>query len=201
MHNERDLIEALRRQDAAAFATLFDSFSDKIYRLAVGLVGDEAEAEGIVQDSFLKLFEKLEQFEGRAKLGTWLYRVAYNASIDRLRKRRPVQPLFEEDADATPVFPAILTDWSRAPEVLFASAEAQAELEQSIAELPERLRSTFILREMEGLSTAETAEVLEIKAGAVKVQLHRARLMLRERLSNYFGERILATGGKTVNGM
>lgn len=160
----------------------------------MGLLHDEDEAEGIVQETFLRLFEKLDQFEGRAKLGTWLYRVAYNASIDRLRQRRPTEVLADEAeaGDETSMAPVIFTDWGQAPEVLFASAEAQAELQRAVAKLPERLRSTFILREMEGLSTKETAEVLGIKAGAVKVQLHRARLTLREHLSSYFGERVSA---------
>ena len=158
----------------------------------MGLLADEDEAEGIVQDAFLRLFENLDRFEGRAQIGTWLYRVAYNASVDQLRRRRPTQPLADDvtELDNAPVVPAILIDWSQAPEPLFASAEAQAHLEQAIQALPQRLRSAFILREIEGLSTAETAEILGISLGAVKVQLHRARLQLREYLSAYFGERV-----------
>lgn len=197
MPDESHLITALRQKDSTAFAALFETYSDKIFRLAVGLLGDEDEAEGIVQESFLRLFEKLEQFEGRAKLGTWLYRVAYNASVDRLRQRHPHYPLIAEpdEQEDSPMMPILLTDWSQAPDLLFASTEAGAELEQAIAELPERLRGTFILREVEGLSTAETAEVLGINEGTVKVQLHRARLLLRERLSGYFSERMLAAKG------
>jgi RNA polymerase sigma-70 factor (ECF subfamily) len=96
----------------------------------------------------------------------------------------------QELDEQNPMMPAIFVDWSQAPETLFASAEAQAELEQCVIQLPERLRSTFLLRESEGLSTAETAEVLGINPGAVKVQLHRARLQLRECLATYFGERL-----------
>jgi len=192
MADESGLIIALRRRDPEAFSLLFETYSDKIFRLAMGVLGDENEAEGIVQESFLRLFEKLDQFEGRAKLSTWLYRVAYNASIDQLRKRRPVQPLVDEQEldEQNPVMPAIFVDWSQAPETSFASAEAQAELERCVIQLPERLRSTFLLRESEGLSTAETAEVLGINPGTVKVQLHRARLQLRECLATYFGERL-----------
>jgi RNA polymerase sigma-70 factor (ECF subfamily) len=191
MPNEQTLLSGLRQKDPQAFATLFEQYSDKLYRLAVGLLGDEDEAEGVVQDTFLRLFEKLDGFEGRSKLGTWLYRVAYNISVDRLRKRRPVQSLVTEDgADDELFMPAILTDWSRAPEPLFAGVEAQAELERAIGQLPESLRAAFLLREVEGLSTAESANVLGIKEGAVKVRLHRARLLLREQLSSYFGELI-----------
>ena len=192
MVSEADLLAALRRREPEAFTTLFEAYSDRLFRLAVGLLNDEDEAESVVQDAFLRLFESLDRFEGRSKLGTWLYRVTYNASIDQLRKRRPVQPLahLPEAEDDAPLMPVILTDWTHAPEPVFASAEAQAELERAIADLPERLRSVFILRELEGLSTAEAAEVLGINEGAVKVRLHRARLALRERLSAYFAERI-----------
>ena len=190
MNSDQNLLAALRRRDADAFAALFKLYSDKIFRLALGLLGDEDEAEGIVQDSFLRLFEKLDQFEGRSQLGTWLYRVAYNASIDRLRRQRPTQPLADDAQadDAAPFMPALLIDWSQAPEALFDSGETQTQLEDAVSRLPERLRSTFILREIEGLSTAETAAVLSITVGAVKVRLHRARLLLREELSGYFGE-------------
>ncbi len=193
MQNEADLIVALRRRDSAAFSFLFETYSDKLFRLALGMLGDETEAEAIVQESFLRLFEKLDQFEGRAKLSTWLYRVAYNASIDQLRRRRPDQSLVEEPeaTETEAIMPALFTDWSQAPETILASAEAQDELERAIAGLPERLRTTFVLREIEGLSTAETAEVLGLKPGAVKVQLHRARLRLREQLTAYFSERVI----------
>lgn len=203
MLTDQDLILPLRQRDPVAFATLFERYSDKLFRLALSILGDEDEAEGIVQDSFLRLFEKLDQFEGRAKLSTWLYRVAYNASVDQLRKRRPVQPLQEEPGTGEEALfiPALLTDWSQAPETVFASAEAQMQLESSIAQLPERLRLTFMLREVEGLSTAETAEVLGLSEGAVKVRLHRARLQLREQLSAYFGELGRVSSGGTTHAM
>ena len=105
MLNEQELLSALRNRDADAFAILFETYSDRIYRLAVGLLEDESEAEGVVQDAFIRLFEKLDQFEGRSKLGTWLYRVAYNLCQDRLRKRRPVSSLAIDldDDEAIPV--------------------------------------------------------------------------------------------------
>ncbi len=195
MIDNHELVLALRRRDPDAFAALFEAYSDRIFHLALGILKNEAEAEGVVQDTFLTLFEKLNQFEGRAKLSTWLYRVAYNLSIDRLRKKRPVEPLTDENTypnDAT-FMPAIFTDWRRTPEARFATAEARAELDKAIAALPQRLQTTFILRELEGLSTAETASVLGINPGTVKVQLHRARLLLREHLAAYFQERLSAT--------
>jgi RNA polymerase sigma-70 factor (ECF subfamily) len=189
MHNEQELLSALRNRDADAFAILFETYSDRIYRLAVGLLEDEAEAEGVVQDAFMRLFEKLDQFEGRSKLGTWLYRVAYNLCQDRLRKRQPVSSLAIDidDDEAIPV-PAIYVDWSQVPERYLSEAEITAELDRAIATLPPKLKAVFMLREIEGLSTKECAEVLEISDSAAKVRLHRARLLLREQLAMYFTE-------------
>lgn len=200
MFNEGELIAALKRRDSQAFAICFERYADKLFRLAVSIVEDDDDAEAIVQESFLRLFEKLDQFEQRAKLSTWLYRVAHNASIDLLRKRRPAQPLVETDNadDAAVIMPTILTDWSQAPEQLFDSAEAQAELKRAVMQLPVRLRSTFVLREMQQLSTAETADILGIKANTVKVRLHRARLLLREQLATYFGELATVNKGTTL---
>jgi RNA polymerase sigma-70 factor (ECF subfamily) len=191
---DQTLIASLRRRDAAAFETIFTEYSNRIFRLAAGILGDEDQAEGVVQDTFLKLFESLDQFEGRSGLGTWLYRVAYNNCLDRLRKRRPVLPIEDElrDSDNSLPIPAIFVDWSQTPESQLDSVEMSDQLREGIAGLPEKLRSTFILREIEGLSTGEAAEVLGISDGAVKVQLHRARLLLRERLSTYFSERVTA---------
>lgn len=190
--SEQELLESLRQGDPDAFAVLFETHSDKLYRVAVGILNNEDEAECVVQDTFVRLFEKLDQFEGRSTLGTWLYRVAYNASLDRLRKRRPTQPIADElgDDEDAPPHPTIFVDWSNAPEELLTSSEVQAQLRAAIAGLPESLGSVFVMREIEGLSTVETADILGISESAVKVRLHRARLALRETLSGYFAERL-----------
>jgi RNA polymerase sigma-70 factor (ECF subfamily) len=189
MLDDSQLLTALRQRDPAAFAQLFELYSDKIYRLALGLLEDENEAEGIVQDTFMRLLERLHQFEGRSKLGTWLYRVAYNLSIDRLRKQQPVLHLtVADDAAETLPMPAVLTDWRDAPETWLASTELSDELDQAIAGLPAKLRAVFILREIEEVTTEECAHVLGISESAAKVRLHRARLLLRERLAAYVTE-------------
>ena len=189
MMNEQEMLVALRRRDPAAFGQLFETYSDKVYRLAVGLLENETEAEGVVQDTFIRLFERLDQFEGRSKLGTWLYRVAYNRCQDRLRKRQPVSPLaMDVDEDESMPVPTIFIDWSQVPERYLTEAEITAELDSAIATLPAKLKAVFMLREIEGLSTKECAEVLEISDSATKVRLHRARLLLREQLAAYFTE-------------
>ena len=183
--NEQDL-QALQARDAEAFARLFDGYADKIYRLACGILEDEVEADCVVQDVFLRLFERLDQFDGRSQIGTWVYRIAYNASVDRLRKNRPTIALSFEDDVEEPVMPAILADWRQAPETALSAAEIAAALDEAIAGLSPTLRAIFILREIEGFSTAETAAVSSLSQSAVKVRLHRARLALREDLSKRF---------------
>lgn len=190
MNDDRDLLAALRRRDAQAFATLFDRYSDKIYRLAVGLLQDEMEAESVVQDAFLRLFEHLDSFEGRARVGTWLYRVAYNLAVDALRRRRPLLALADEPEDDAVPAPAVLADWRQWPEGVLTQAEIAAELDAAIAALPEKYRAVFLLREVEGLSTDETAEVIGLSRSAAKVRLHRARLFLREQLASSLTERV-----------
>jgi RNA polymerase sigma-70 factor (ECF subfamily) len=182
MLNEQELLAALRQGDAEAFTLLFETYSDKIYGLSVGLLENEAEAEGIVQETFLRFFERLDQFEGRSKISTWLYRVSYNASIDLLRQRKPHMSVGLVDDDTLPM-PAVFVDWSQWPERLLSEDEVTAELDKAISALPEKYRAIFILREIEGLSIRETAQVTDLSVSAVKVRLHRARLLLRERLT------------------
>lgn len=188
MLDDSQLLNALRQRDPTAFAQLFEMYSDKVYRLAFGLLEDENEAEGVVQDAFMRLLERLDQFEGRSKLGTWLYRIAYNLSIDRLRKRQPMLNLMDESDDESIPVPAVLTDWREAPEAWLDSSELSAELDRAIAGLPAKLKAVFILREIEGASTEECAQVLGITESAAKVRLHRARLLLREHLAAYVME-------------
>ena len=188
MFDDTQLLTALRQRDPAAFTQLFERYSDKVYRLAFGLLEDENEAEGVVQDAFMRLLERLDQFEGRSKLGTWLYRVAYNLSIDQLRKRQPMLSLVDDGDHASIPMPAVLMDWREAPEAWLDSSELSAELDRAIASLPAKLKAVFILREIEGNSTAECSQILAISESAAKVRLHRARLLLRERLAEYVME-------------
>lgn len=180
------LLPALRRRAPEAFQELFELYSHKLFRLTVGMCGRDEDAEDVVQETFLRFIEVLDRFEGRSAIGTWLYRVAHNACIDRLRRQHPTLELVEEDLEGEDLpLPALLADWDNLPEDVYSRAEFQGEMRAAIAELPPRLRAAFLLRDVEELSTEEAARVLEIEPGAVKVRLHRARLLLRERLSRY----------------
>lgn len=190
---EADLVDGLRAGDAAAYRTFVDENSASVYGLALKLLGDEQEAEDVLQETFLSAFRAIDRFEGRSKLSTWLYRIAYNASLMHLRKRERMttfsldQPYGDEE-QARPVAGDLLLDWSTVPDDRLLTAEARQEMDRAIAQLPESLRSAFILRDIQGLSGAETAEILGISVQAVKNRLHRARLSLRDRLSSYFAE-------------
>ena len=182
-------IRALRAGDPAAFEQLFEANADRLYRLAFGLLGDPAAAEDVVQEAFMAVIKDVATFEGRASLSTWLYRVAYNASIDRLR-RKPEAPLpGDEPGDEleTAVIPQAFVNWDLTPEQMLANAEVRQHLDQAIHALPAGLQAVFMLRDVEGLSTAEAAEALGLSISATKVRLHRARLLLRETLAGYFG--------------
>lgn len=183
--DEAGLVAGLKRRDPDAFVAFFEAHADRVYRLALGMLGNETDAEEITQMTFISAMEAIDRFEPRAKLDTWLYRIAHNHALMLARKRRPVDAIPDEDE---PGAPQTLVDWRDLPEERLLGQEAQERLWAEIARLPEGLRAAFTLRDVEGLSTADCAHVQSITEAACKVRLHRARLWLRERLSDYFAE-------------
>ena len=186
-------IEDLKSGDRDAFAALVDEFSPKLHRLALRMLNDSLEAEDVLQETFLKAFKNIDRFEGRSSIGTWLYRIATNEALMRLRKVQPDLVDIDEPIEAPDghLITRQIRDWCCLPETEFMSAEAQSKLDQAVAELSPALRSTFVLRDLQGLSTKETAEVLAVSEAAVKTRLLRARLQLRDSLSTYFEPRVL----------
>ena len=183
------LAAALQAGDEAAFTAVFNDHADQIYRLARGLLADDVQAECVVQDTFMRLLTKPHLFDGRADISTWLYRVAYNLSLDRLRRgQRQVAWDGSDDALDALAPPTVLFDWRQLPEDWLATADLHEQLDTAVRGLPEKLRVVFILREVEQLPTADCAAVLDISESSVKVRLHRARLQLRETLSAYLAE-------------
>ncbi len=186
--SEQSILTALKARDPHALAAVFEQYSDKLYRLAVSLLHDEQQADGVVQNAFLKLIEHIDRFEGRASIGTWLYRVAYNDALMRTRRAKPQVDL--DAFDDAEMMPACLVNWNDVPDTMLSSREAQQVMDAAIASLSPLLRAVFTLRDVEELSTQATADILGISEAAVKVRLHRARLALREKLASYFDERI-----------
>lgn len=188
MPDDRDFLTRLRNHDEAAFSEFFETYADRVYQLAIGLLKQEDDAEEVVQATFMSAFEAIDRFEPHAQISTWLYRIAYNHALMLIRRRHAVGPLPEEDD--SPTFPDQLVDWSHLPDQQALSDEAHQVLRTAINDLPLGLRAAFILRDIEGLTTAECAHVQELTETACKVRLHRARLRLREQLSSYFSERV-----------
>jgi RNA polymerase sigma-70 factor (ECF subfamily) len=186
---EEDIdFDALQAGDKAVFAQVVELYADRLYNLALKLTGDEMEAEDVLQEALISAYKAIDTFEGRSRIGTWLYRITYNAAMMRLRKKRPDtvsidKPITLDDGQT---LPRQFYDWCCLPERDLMSSEAMDYMEEAIQMLSESLRPVFVLRDIEGLSTQETADVLEITVPAVKSRLHRARLFLRERLSEYF---------------
>lgn len=186
-------LEKLRSGDRQEFARLVEAYSGVIYRLALKIVGNPQDAEDVLQEAFIKALRYLPGFDGRSKISTWLYRIATNEALMMLRRRRPVFSIDDpeqENDDAPLQEPREIVDWCCLPEREMMSTEARQHIDQAIDGLSSSLKVVFLLREMEGLSTQETAEVLGLSETAVKTRLSRARLQMREQLSQYYGERM-----------
>ena len=185
-------LEALRAGDRAEFSRLVDTYSANIYRLALKMLSHPQDAEDVLQETFLKAYRGLKNFDGRARLSTWLFRIATNEALMLLRKHKPDfvsidEPVETEDGEQEPVQ---IIDWCCLPEGEMMSKEARLHLAEAAERLPHTLRVVFLLRDIEDLSTQETAEVLGLTETAVKTRLSRARMRLREDLSVYFGGRM-----------
>jgi RNA polymerase sigma-70 factor (ECF subfamily) len=186
-------IEALKSGNRDEYSKLVESYSGMIYRLALKMVGNPTDAEDVLQNTFLKAFQHIGEFEGRSNLSTWLYRIGANEALMMIRKHHPEMVLGEvglDEAEQGDLFPAQFTDWCCLPEDEFLTSESKAALEQAIQHLPETLRIVFLLRDIEGLSIEETGNTLGLSETNVKTRLLRARLRLREELSDYYSERL-----------
>ncbi|MCG3211779.1 MAG: ECF RNA polymerase sigma factor SigW [Anaerolineae bacterium] len=190
-HEEKSLVQALNRGDRYACHDLVEKYSGKIYNVALRLTGHPEEAEEVLQETFINACKSAESFKGNSSLGTWLYRIATNNGLMRLRRRQPPTVPLESPPDQGDgeFWPTQLEDWDWNPENLTLSDELRQVMDEAVASLPDQLRAAFVLRDLEGLSTKEAADALEISPSNLKVRLHRARFMLRERLTLYFNER------------
>ncbi len=187
-HPDVALVSSARAGDVHAFETLVQKYDRQIFRIAQHITQNREDAQDVVQDAFLKAYEKLDQFQGNSKFYTWLVRIAVNESLMRLRKRRTGKMVSIDDDIETEEgsVPRDLADWSPNPEQNYSQAELAEILRKTIQGLPHGFRIVFVLRDVDGLSTEETAETLGLSVPAVKSRLLRARLQLRERLSRYF---------------
>jgi len=181
-------LDALRSGDRAEYARMVETCSGQIYRLALKMLRNPQDAEDVLQETFIKAYRALPKFEGRSKISTWLYRIATNESLMFLRRQRPEPISIDRPTDDEEQTPLQIVDWCCLPEGELLSTEARAHLDQSVDQLSDTLKVVFLLRDIERLSTRETAEILGLTETAVKTRLSRARLRLRDLLSSYYGE-------------
>jgi RNA polymerase sigma-70 factor, ECF subfamily len=193
---ELSLVQAAKKGDVGAFGELVKRYDRNVFRIALHITQNREDAEDVVQDAFLKAYENLEQFQGQSKFYTWLVRIAVNEALMKLRRRRPERmvSLDQEVQTEEDSMPREVADWSPNPEQLYNQAELRDILGKTVQGLPPSFRTVFVLRDVEGLSTEETAQALELSVPAVKSRLLRARLQLRERLNRYFKKRQAGDG-------
>src|SRR5246500_4921600 len=196
--DELALVAAAKAGDVSAFEELVRRYDRNVFRIAQHITQNREDAEDVVQDAFFKAYENLDQFQGQSKFYTWLVRIAVNEALMKLRKRRPERTvsLDEEVKTEDDALPREVADWTPNPEQQYTQAELRDILSRTIQGLPPGFRTVFVLRDVEGLSTEETAEALDLSIPAVKSRLLRARLQLRERLGRFFQKRESGDGNQ-----
>jgi RNA polymerase sigma-70 factor (ECF subfamily) len=185
--DESALVAAAKAGDVSAFETLVSRYERKIFRLTQNITQNREDAEDAMQEAFLKAYEHLDNFEGNSRFYTWLVRIAVNQALMKLRKRRPNQISLDEEIETgEDSIPREVEDWGPSPEQRYAQTELSGILSQVIGELDPSFRTVFQLRDIDEMSTEETAEALGLSVPAVKSRLLRARLKLRQKLNRYF---------------
>ena len=191
LSDEKLVRSFVETHNEGAFSELVNRYGDKIYRTALRITHNPSDAEDVLQEVFITLIEKLDTFHEESKFSTWLYRVAANASFMHLRteKKKKNEVSLENyvsyDKDGT-LRGVEINDWSDRPDEVLLNKEVTEIIEKAVDELPVRYRAVFHLRDVEGLTDYETAKVLGLSVSAVKSRIHRARLFLRDNLSDYF---------------
>lgn len=188
--DEPELVARARSGDQAAFELILNRYQARITRLVFSILKDLMDTEEVVQDVFLTVFEKIDQFRGESRFSTWIHRIAVNAALMRKRRDRTgadvsLEELMPEFDDRGHIAVSV-ADWSEQAGDPVLQQETQAVIQEAVAGLDDKYQTVFLLRDVEGLSTEETAGVLGLGVPAVKSRLHRARLFLRRELARYF---------------
>jgi RNA polymerase sigma-70 factor (ECF subfamily) len=186
---DENLVNLARARDEAAVRAITTRYNRRLFRIARSILRNDAEAEDVVQETYVRAFTGLDMFRGDAAFGTWITRIAMNEALGRLRRLRPTVEWETYGANRNQAeiihFPASAV--SNDPEKTMAQSEVRAVLEQAIDELPDAFRAVFVARIVEGMSVEETADLFGLQPATVKTRLHRARLLLREELDKQLG--------------
>ncbi len=191
------IVDRVLAGEKQAFEELVRRHERRVYRTTFAVTRNPEDAEDAMQDTFLKAYQHLAEFQRASRFSTWLTRIAVNEGLQRLRRRRNPESLDELILSEEETMPRQVEDWHDNPEQAYAKEEIRNLVEQAVAALPAAYRIVFLLRDVEGLSTEEAAEVLDLTISAVKSRLLRARLMLREALATHFAR---PSGQKRENG-
>lgn len=184
---ETDIVRKAKKGDKEAFSELVTIYSERIYNLALRILRNREDAEDVLQETFLTVLQKLNTFDGRSNFFTWIYRIATNASLMKLRKKRLVFAELPENPDLGPRHDErIMVDWSQDPSFYIQNEEIKKIIDTAINQLSEIYRTVFILRDIEQLSIKETSKILNISEENVKIRLKRARMFLRDKISQYY---------------
>jgi len=186
--DELTLVNQAREGDTMAFGELVRRYEAKIFRLAQHITGNREDAEDVLQETFLKAYEHLEQFQGNSKFYTWIVRIAVNQALMKLRRRKTDKSVSLDETIDTGEDTIVreIAAWDEDPEQRFSREELGGILDSAVEGLEPPYRSVFVLRDIEELSTEETAQALGLSIPAVKSRLLRARLQLREKLTRQF---------------
>lgn len=189
LSEEADLVRRARAREASAVRAIIQANNRRLFRMARSILKNDAEAEDVVQETYVRAFTHLDGFRGESSLATWLTRIAMNEALGRLRRQHPTVEwtTLEPGALEAQVIQFPLSTPPEDPERTMAQREIQTVVERAIDELPDAFRSVFIARVVEGMSTEETAEVLDLKPETVKTRLFRARALLRDNVEKRIG--------------
>jgi RNA polymerase sigma-70 factor (ECF subfamily) len=191
MRKDQELVRLAQAGDTRAFDELVLRYQQRVYRLAYKILRNEDDAAETLQETFLSAYRGIVRFKHESTFSTWLYRIATNAALMRLRRRRDhLVSLDQSQSDIEDPEPLAIADWSRQPLQELLDSETREVMEDGIKRLPERLRAVFVLRVLEEIPNDEVGQILSLTGAAVKSRLHRARLLLRDRLNRYFTDRM-----------
>ena len=184
--SDEELVRRSQQDDERAFGELVGRYESKVYSLALRMLRNPEDAEDVLQDTFLRAYRGIKAFQGNSTFSTWIYRIAANSALMRLRKKQlPTVSIEDADERETPVS---IVDWKPGPVEQLLTKETLQAMDEAIEALPPEFRQVFILRDVEELSNAEVADILDLSVAAVKSRLHRARLKVRNRLAAYFND-------------
>jgi RNA polymerase sigma-70 factor (ECF subfamily) len=187
------LVLRAQQDDERAFGELIGRYETKVYSLAMKMLRNPEDAEDVLQETFLRAYRGLKSFRGNSTFSTWIYRITANSALMKLRKKQ-LPTVSIEDADEREV-PLNIADWAPGPVEQLLTLETQQAMSEAIESLPAEFRQVFVLRDLEGHSNADVAEILDLSVAAVKSRLHRARLKVRNHLTRFFND---TRGQKTM---